>query len=92
MSSKVQLPQIIYLLFSFEGRDYTVKAEFEILANAELYLINVDTPELKKIAGDFFLIWRLANGQFKYIKNNKPRSDDLKQAVINSISRLIDSN
>jgi hypothetical protein len=90
MRPEVHSYQIIYLLFSFEGKDYTVRADFEELANTELYLINVDVPELKKIVGDFFLIWRLANGQFKYNKNNKPGSDLIKEAVVNSISRLID--
>ena len=81
---------IIYFLISFEGRDYTVKAELEVFTNTELYFINVDQPELKKFVGDFFLIWRLSNGQFKFIKNDQPRSNEIKQAVVNSISRLLD--
>ena len=84
--------QIIYLLISFNGSEYTVRAEFEKLINTELYCINVDEPKLKEIVGDFFLIWRLANGQFKYNKNNKPGSDEIKEAVVNSISRLITSD
>jgi hypothetical protein len=83
--------QIIYLLFSFKGKEYTVRAEFEKLINTELYCINVDEPRLKEIVGDFFLIWRLANGQFKYNKSNKADSEEIKQAVVNSISRLIPS-
>jgi hypothetical protein len=83
--------QIIYLLFPFKGKEYTVRAEFEKLVNTELYCINVDEPRLKEIVGDFFLIWRLANGQFKYNKSSRPDSEEIKTAVVNSISRLIPS-
>ena len=81
---------VIYLLISFEGRDYTVKAEIEVLTNTELYFINVDEPALKKFVGDFFLIWRLANGKFRYIKNDQTGSNEIKQAVVDAISKLID--
>ena len=86
---KVNSAQIIYLLISFKGKDYTVRAEFEKLITTELYCINVEEPKLNEIVGDFFLIWRLENGQFKYNKNNKPGSDEIKEAVVHSISRLI---
>ena len=86
---KVNSTQIIYLLISFKGKDYTVRAEFEKLVNTELYCINVEEPRLKEIVGDFFLIWRLPNGQFKYNKNIKAGSDEIKEAVVSSISRLI---
>ena len=91
MRSKIkQPPPIIYLLISFQGKDYTVKAELEVLSNTELYFINVSEPTLSSLVGEFFLIWRLSDGKFKYSENNKRGSKEIKESIVNAISRLID--